>query len=104
MEVCYNVLMATSLEKKRASQAKFKASLKAMVFHAKDQPCMDCGTKYPFYVMDLDHRPDEIKLYEINKIHVYCGSKAKVAEELAKCDAVCANCHRQRTWNRVNAS
>ena len=29
----------------------------------KDRPCTDCGIKYPYYVMDLDHRDPSQKLF-----------------------------------------
>jgi len=61
---------------------------------AKDFPCMDCGISYPSYVMDFDHRDPKTK-----KINVGRARSLKAAkEEIAKCDLVCANCHRERTW------
>jgi len=66
---------------------------------AKDRPCMDCGIKYPYYVMDLDHRPGTIKLYNPSRLP-NLGSMKKLEEEIAKCDVVCSNCHRQRTFDR----
>jgi hypothetical protein len=64
----------------------------------KDRPCADCGIKYPFYVMDFDHREDEIKEFELNSL-TRVTIKA-VVREIAKCDVVCANCHRERTYRR----
>lgn len=67
----------------------------------KDFPCKDCGIKYPFYVMDFDHLPEfkkEIKM--ANCAHHY--SDKKILEECKKCDVVCSNCHRVRTWKRKN--
>ena len=54
---------------------------------------------YPTFVMDLDHRPGTIKLHEPNRLYLV-GSVAVVKAELAKCDAVCSNCHRIRTHER----
>lgn len=68
----------------------------AYIRRIKDRPCMDCGVKYPFYVMDLDHRED--KKFNFNSIHRQ--GRLKVIEEIKKCDVVCANCHRIRTYNR----
>lgn len=64
----------------------------------KDGPCFDCGVKYPPYVMDFDHRPGEVKLSGIADMHT--ASEEALATELLKCDLVCANCHRERTWGR----
>ena len=66
---------------------------------AKDRPCADCGVKYPFYVMDFDHKPDTVKEFNIAS---GLGGKSfkKFYAEIAKCDVVCANCHRERTYSR----
>lgn len=76
-----------------------KEQLRTRLREVKDVPCMDCGIRYPYYVMDLDHRPGEVKLYEPGKL-INCGSNLKFEQEIAKCDAVCSNCHRQRTFDR----
>lgn len=70
---------------------------RAILTAAKDKPCQDCGVKYPPCVMDFDHRPGEVKLFLVSRR--WCG-KQKVADEIAKCDVVCANCHRLRTEAR----
>ena len=64
---------------------------------AKNVPCHDCGQSYHYCVMDFDHRGDEQKIFDISR-----GSSSREALilEIAKCDVVCANCHRLRTWNR----
>jgi len=73
-----------------------------IIVEAKNKPCMDCGIKYPFYVMQFDHRPDENKLFVIGA-HRNNRSADKILAEIAKCDIVCANCHSIRTWNRKHA-
>ena len=69
---------------------------------AKAKPCMDCGIQYPYYVMDMDHRPGEIKVGHPSKLCTH--GIQKLLDEIAKCDVVCANCHRIRTYNRNNDS
>ena len=61
--------------------------------------CMDCGTKFPYYVLDLDHRVGTEKMFTPAHLH-RTNSWTKMIEELKKCDVVCANCHRQRTHSR----
>ena len=56
----------------------------------------DCGQTYPTYVMDFDHRDPTTKLCKVSAA-VYLGSEQKLLDEIAKCDLVCANCHRVRT-------
>ncbi len=68
----------------------------------KDGPCVDCGVKYPSYVMDFDHRDSKTKLTNINQmIHLHSYSKNKILKEIQKCDLVCANCHRIRTNSNI---
>lgn len=68
---------------------------------AKDVPCADCGRRFPHYVMDFDHRPGEVKCFNVS---IAAGqprlSWERMAAEIAKCDVVCANCHRERTYQR----
>jgi len=61
--------------------------------------CLDCGEKYPFFMLDFDHRPGEEKMFNLSHLRQF-SSMEKVLEEIEKCDVVCANCHRIRTWRR----
>lgn len=65
----------------------------------KSRPCTDCGVAYPPYVMDFDHVRGE-KLFNISQAFVQNRPWEEIAAELDKCDLVCANCHRLRTWTR----
>jgi hypothetical protein len=69
-----------------------------MIESFKEAPCMDCGVSYPAYVLEFDHRPEEDKSFNVSNGVVY-GRKA-LLREIAKCDIVCANCHKTRTHNR----
>jgi hypothetical protein len=65
----------------------------------KSRPCADCGVQYPYYVMDFDHRVGEEKVFEMNRVsYVTLGA---LKREIEKCDVVCANCHRERTHQRI---
>jgi hypothetical protein len=66
-------------------------------------PCMDCGHQFPFFVMDFDHRPDVEKVQNIARMVNSFASRRAVRAEIAKCDIVCANCHRIRTQQRRKA-
>ena len=61
-------------------------------------PCTDCGVNYPAHVMDFDHINGD-KSYTIGEMVSNC-SWEDLLKELKKCEVVCANCHRQRTWYR----
>jgi len=49
--------------------------------------------------MDFDHRPGEKKSLEVSRLTL-TKSIRRVVEEIAKCDVVCANCHRIRTFEK----
>ena len=75
--------------------------LRERIIEAKAHPCVDCGVSYPYYVMDLDHRPGEEKTMNLAVWHKQgAGGMEALNAEIAKCDPVCANCHRERTHNR----
>lgn len=63
----------------------------------KSGPCVDCGVVYPTYVLDFDHRDPQTKCFSIASAMAHGYAWAAVVSEVAKCDLVCANCHRQRT-------
>lgn len=75
--------------------------IRSYIVAQKDNPCMDCGVNYPSYVMDFDHRPSEYKLFNISRYMRANKSLQQVVEEIAKCDLVCSNCHRIRTFTRL---
>jgi hypothetical protein len=83
-------------------RARIREKLRNKLRETKNVPCMDCGVRYPYYVMDLDHRPGEVKMYNPATM-VNLGSVVKLEREIAKCDVVCSNCHRQRTFDRKEA-
>lgn len=64
--------------------------------------CVDCGyNKHPD-ALDFDHRPDEIKLFNIG-FGIVSRSWDAIRAEIAKCDVRCANCHRIVTAERKAA-
>jgi len=68
---------------------------KAWLAEIKNKPCADCGIKYPTVCMDLDHKDPSTKLFVVASSAM--RSRAALEAEAAKCDVVCANCHRLRT-------
>jgi formate-dependent nitrite reductase cytochrome c552 subunit len=66
-------------------------------------PCTDCGQRYEPFQMDFDHRDPSTKLFTLMTGRAMLMSTAKLLAEVAKCDIVCANCHRDRTYQRIQA-
>jgi hypothetical protein len=64
--------------------------------------CADCGYAEHHAALDFDHRPGTVKVRDV-KGGQQLGWEALLAE-IAKCDVVCANCHRIRTYERLRAS
>ena len=82
--------------------AKLKKAYRAIVITivntAKQRPCADCGNQYPPYVMDFDHRDQSTKSFCIGQNK--SRGALSVSNEIAKCDVVCSNCHRERTHHQ----
>lgn len=66
-------------------------------------PCIDCGKSFPYVAMDFDHRDPSTKVAEVSTLVKNCSSWDRVLEEIAKCDLVCACCHRLRTYKGNNS-
>lgn len=70
---------------------------KAVLSALKDKPCADCGQRYPSCVMDFDHVRGK------KSFNIFSGmahALATLLKEVKKCEVVCANCHRLRTFKR----
>jgi hypothetical protein len=65
----------------------------------REVPCLDCGGTYPACAMDFDHRDQSHKRAGVTRMIGRAGT-AQILAEAAKCDIVCANCHRVRTYAR----
>ena len=61
--------------------------------------CSDCRNKYPHYVLEFDHRPGENKIDNVTRVLKNFGVEM-AWKEVAKCDIVCSNCHKVRTYAR----
>ena len=86
------------IEKRRA---RWRANAQ-MLRELCEVPCADCGERYPSCAMQFDHREGTSKKFLVSRmIH---RSRKAILEEVAKCDIVCANCHRERTYQRRMAA
>jgi hypothetical protein len=81
----------------RASRAKRRR----LIHDAKSVPCADCGGVFDPVCMDFDHRPGTAKLFTIGSTRVALDV---LYAEMKKCDVVCSNCHRIRTFRKRDHS
>jgi hypothetical protein len=78
---------------RKAMRAEVEAAIRA----AKSVPCADCGRRLPPQAMDFDHVRD-VKEMDVQGMRRH--GRARVLAEIAKCEVVCAACHRRRTRDR----
>jgi L-lysine 2,3-aminomutase len=62
-------------------------------------PCLDCHEYLHYSMMDFDHigKKEASIARLLNKGYNF----SRILKEIAKCELVCANCHRRRTWERI---
>ena len=75
--------------------------------------CQECGFPseedkkkfgdYWVYALDYNHRDPTTKVIEVSKLAASAG-KEKLMKEMAKCDVLCANCHRIYTYKLLHAT
>ena len=57
----------------------------------KGDTCAGCGGKFEPHELDFHHRDPASKLFRVSQ---YKASRATLAAEIAKCDVLCASCHK----------
>lgn len=80
---------------------KYLETRRSILLKLKNKPCVDCKIFYPPWKMDFDHLDGNLKSGNIAYLFRRGSWKVeKVLKEIEKCDLVCANCHRERTYLR----
>lgn len=81
-------------------QSELLLAHRAALAPLKASACTDCGRVFPPCAMDFDHvRGDK----RFNIADAWMRGKGALHGELAKCELVCSNCHRERTQRRRSA-
>lgn len=93
--VCANCHRVRTETRRVPSQNPYRQTLMARLVELKKAPCADCRGTFDPKAMEFDHTTED-KVTCVSE----CWSWAKMQEEAAKCDLVCANCHRVRTHDR----
>lgn len=58
--------------------------------------CLHCGYKSHAVALDFDHLNPSEKRFNISQYFVFASTK-DLMKEIAKCQVLCANCHRVKT-------
>lgn len=88
-------------ERRRAAIKLRRSSKRQYVHDLKENvPCMDCGIVYPPHVYDFDHLPQFEKSFALSSTGMRDKTLEQIIAEVAKCELVCSNCHRHRTYMR----
>jgi len=61
-------------------------------------PCADCGHFFHPYIMEFDHVRGEKVAPVSQMVNQRTWSNQALLDEIAKCDLVCANCHKMRSF------
>jgi hypothetical protein len=80
----------------RRKRARAESRTRYLFEFFRDHPCADCGEKDPL-VLEFDHLGD--KRFEVTN-QFASRNWREILNEIAKCEVVCANCHRRRTARR----
>lgn len=63
--------------------------------------CIRCGEKHPA-CLDFHHRNPEEKDVVLARAYMAGWSRERILVEIAKCDVLCANCHRKEHYAKSN--
>lgn len=81
----------------RITRSGHTISNRQVVLDAKSRPCEICGNKYDYWKMDFDH-VSGLKLFRISQfMNGQRNYTKRLREEIAKCQLLCALCHRRKT-------
>jgi len=96
--ICYHVGVG---QKDKTGQRRSDGRTKIRKFlqeYKAGKKCADCGEDYPYWMLEFDHLRD--KSFTIGQFSSKTVDLEKIKIEIEKCEIVCSNCHRNRTFNR----
>ena len=88
-------------QKRKTDKRRKKSRTKIRKFlqeYKSTKRCADCKEYYPYWIMEFDHLKN--KNFTISQFSSKTMSMKIIKEEISKCEVVCSNCHRNRTFNR----
>jgi hypothetical protein len=84
-----------------------KMSHQFILAYLSAHPCVLCGETDPI-VLEFHHRDRKTKRNNVGRMYGHGVSHLSIEKEIAKCDVLCANCHKRQTlkkrreWTIVN--
>jgi hypothetical protein len=81
----------------RRKRERAETRTKYLIEFFRSNPCSDCGETDPV-VLEFDHLRD--KRFEVTN-QFASRNWQEILDEIAKCEVVCANCHKRRTARRA---
>jgi hypothetical protein len=98
----YKALWHQRNKERRTAAIKLRRSQKRQYVHSLKEgvECLDCGVEYPPYVYDFDHLPEFKKEFDLSSTGMRDKTMEQIIAEVAKCELICSNCHRHRTYIR----
>lgn len=87
----------------KSKRLALRAEKQAYLSSVKSHPCSDCGGSWTKEAMTYDHRPTEVKSYDVYQLANHpTASLEKLKAEILKCDLICVGCHRDRSNSRLS--
>lgn len=95
----YQANKADYLKRAKAANSALKVLIRSTIsLYLESHPCIACGESDPI-VLEFDHRVHADKKFSIGDAAKKTISIKRLMSEIAKCDVLCANCHRRKTYH-----
>jgi hypothetical protein len=89
-----------NIDKYEADNEAKRARVRGQIYTLKEStPCYDCHKYFPYYMTEYDHLDPSLKIDTVSRL-ARNSTLEKALEEIKKCELLCSNCHKQRTWLR----
>ena len=98
----YNKDKKPYLTRSHNRRVAYRIEVRGWLWELKSQPCTDCGRKHHPCQVDFDHVRGK-KEFDISRAASAQYSRESIEVELEKCEVVCSNCHRLRTYKRMRS-
>lgn len=86
-------------EKMLSRQRMIRTKVSAFIQEYKQgKKCSDCKEDYPYWMLEFDHLDN--KSFTISHYRSHTVDLELIKKEIEKCEIVCANCHKNRTFLR----